>query len=669
MFGFFSSELLASLAPGLASFIASSSDSLKIVVSPYLTEQDRQAIEEGTRSVDEVAASSLEDLLITEDLLESHTLRCLSYLLRVGRLQIKVAVMQNALFHMKVWIFGDDGDLLVASGSGNGTKAGIKKNKEQITVSKSWSDDDQREICDRLDRLFENLWRGDEEDTAVIDLPIAVEQEILQRYPTESPPTEQEFRDLYKRVRGLTDQDQQEFVPPEIPTNEFRVPDWLVIYEGPYSHQGQAVSAWCENGFQGVLEMATGSGKTITAMVCAHRLHQELEKLFVVVAAPYIPLVEQWCDEVALFGVRPQNLTMAGSARKRARSLNGLARRVRTGTSNIEVVVVSHDTLCTDEFHEAVKKIDCPRMLIADEAHNLGRPQFINDPPDYFEYRLALSATPVRQYDQEGTAVIFDFFSNVVFRFGLDEAIGRCLVEYDYFLHPVHLSEDEMERWHAVTEKIRENAWRQDESGPDEYLAKLYRDRRLILETAEKKVETLAGLLDDEPIDTLRYTLVYATDKEPKQLEQVNALLRERGIPFHQLTANETAQREQMKSVIGTFQSGDIRVLTAKRVLDEGVNIPQISKAFVLASTTVERQWVQRRGRLLRTCKEIGKTHSVIHDLIALPPSLEELDRDARSLIKSELARAQEFAMLARNAGRDDGPLPVLKKLTEAAYL
>jgi superfamily II DNA or RNA helicase len=110
-------------------------------------------------------------------------------------------------------------------------------------------------------------------------------------------------------------------------------------------------------------------------------------------------------------------------------------------------------------------------------------------------------------------------------------------------------------------------------------------------------------------------------------------------------------------------------VLTAKRVLDEGINIPQIEKAFILASTTVERQWVQRRGRLLRTCEEIGKIHSEVHDFIAVPPDLDDVDDEARSLIRSELLRAQEFASLARNAGRPDGPLPVIDKLVHAAFM
>ena len=240
---------------------------------------------------------------------------------------------------------------------------------------------------------------------------------------------------------------------------------------------------------------------------------------------------------------------------------------------------------------------------------------------------------------------------------------------YNYFVHPVELTHDEMDAWYDLTAKIKANAWRQSENKPDDYLAKLFRDRRALLETAENKIPALESALAKEDLDALRHTLIYASDKGPQQLDQVNALLKAHGVLFHQLTHEETQNREKTAKIIKSFQDGVLRVLTAKRVLDEGINIPQICKAYILASTTVERQWVQRRGRLLRTCREIGKTHSEIHDFIALPPDLDKIDDEARSLIRSELLRVQEFASLAQNAGRPDGPLLVIDKLVHAIFM
>jgi len=670
MVGFFSSAVLAELAPGLAAYIETSHHCFRLIISPFLRSEDREAIEAGTRSTEDIAGALFNELTVTQDLLEQHTLRCLSYLLRTGRIEIKIALMKGALFHPKVWIFEEGGKVVAAHGSSNLTEAGIRKNFEQISVSRSWEDPNQRYTVGKLQDQFERLWEDKEDDCAIISLPRAIEDKIIRNYPTDRPPTSDDFTALYNKARGLNEGPQAPYEPEPLPAQAFHIPEWLQYEDGPFEHQGRAVSAWCEAGYGGVLEMATGSGKTITAMICARRLYDEHRPLLIVVAAPYVPLIQQWCDEIAPFGLRPVNLTVAGGARGRARELNRIKRRFRNGSSDVDAVVVSHRTLCDPSFKLELENFDCTTLLIADEAHNLGAEGFIADPPSFFDYRLGLSATPVRQYDEEGTEALFSFFGSVVFQFPLNEAIGRCLVEYDYYVHPVELTPDEMDEWYDLTAKIKANTWRQERgSKPDDYLTKLLRDRRALLETAQNKMAALEAALENEDLRTLRHTLIYASDKAPAQLEAVNALLKARGLLFHQLTYEETADREETARIIRSFQEGTLRVLTAKRVLDEGVNIPQIQKAFVLASTTVERQWVQRRGRLLRTCKEIGKTHSEIHDFIAMPPDLENIDDEARSLVRSELLRVQEFASLARNAGREDGPLEVIHKLVNAAFM
>lgn len=667
MVGFFSSSVLADLAPGLATYIGGAHHSFRLIISPFLRPEDCTAIEEGTRTADDIAGALLEELIVTEDILAKHTLRCLSYLLRTGRIEMKIALMKDALFHPKVWIFEQDRNVIAAHGSCNLTHAGIRKNYEQISVSKSWEDPIQRYTVEKLENKFASLWEDKEDDCVVISAPQAVKDNILRSYPAEEPPTEEEFRALYKHATGGKEESPLEPAPPA--RHAFHIPDSLRFEDGPFEHQGRAVRAWCEAGFQGVLEMATGSGKTITAMICAHRLYDAQKPLLIVVAAPYVPLIQQWCDEITAFGLRPVNLTVPAGAPGRARELNRIKRRFRNETSDVEAVVVSHRTLCDGAFKAEVEKFDCTTLLIGDEVHNLGSEGFITDPPSFFDFRIGLSATPIRQYDEEGTEALFSFFGPVVFQFTLREAIGRCLVEYDYYVHPVELTRDEMDEWYDITAKIKANAWRQEDGKPDEYLTKLFRDRRVLQETAENKIAALKVALELEDLRVLRHTLIYASDKAPQQLDAVNAMLKAYGVLFHQLTHEETANRDETARIIRSFQEGTLRVLTAKRVLDEGVNIPQIEKAFILASTTVERQWVQRRGRLLRTCHEIGKTHSEIHDFIALPPDMENIDDEARSLIRSELLRVQEFASLARNAGRADGPLGVIDKLVKTAFM
>lgn len=667
MTGFFSSEALVSIAPGLASYITSKRNTFRLIISPLVTKEDLLAIEASVHSLESVITNIFDSMFITEDLLKVHTLKCLTYLLQTERIQIKIAVMNGALFHPKVWLFQEGDDVVAVHGSSNITFAGIKKNIEQVAVSKSWEDPSQKYVAEKFRDQFRRLWSGSEDNCFVIALPVAVKQKLLKTYSADKIPTEQDLRDLYDRVVDVGVDPPSESLS-ENRERQFRVPDYLKFEDGPFEHQGHGVKAWCEAGFRGVLEMATGSGKTITSMICANRLYERQKPLLVVIAAPYRPLIEQWCDEVVPFGIAPTNLTNFSGPQSRSAKLQDLRRRLRTGVSDIEIVVVSHDTLCTPDFLDLVEKFDCTRLLIADEAHNLGSPSFLNNLPEFFEARLALSATPVRQYDQLGTDALFSFFGPVVFRFTLEEAIGRCLVPYEYFVHGVELTESEMDQWYDLTEEIKKNAWRSDNSQPDEYLANLLRKRRLLLEMARNKLPELDRLLSQENLTNLRHTLIYATDKGPSQLEEVNDLLRSKGILFHQLTATETLDRKKTRHIISSFQRGEIQVLTAKRVLDEGVNIPQIEKAYILASTTVERQWVQRRGRLLRTCKAINKTQSTIHDFLALPPRMDEgVDADARALLRSELNRAQEFARLAMNAGRVDGPMVSLSGVIDAA--
>ena len=170
MVGFFSSQVLASLAPGLATYIASSCNSFRLIISPLLRPEDQAAIEEGIKSSETVAREMLEELTITEDLLEQHTLKCLSWLLRTGRIEIRVALMKGALFHPKVWLFAEGADVMAAHGSSNVTYAGIKLNVEQVAVSKSWEDPNQRYITEKLCDQFGRLWENKEDNCTVVGI-------------------------------------------------------------------------------------------------------------------------------------------------------------------------------------------------------------------------------------------------------------------------------------------------------------------------------------------------------------------------------------------------------------------------------------------------------------------------------------------------------------------
>ena len=545
MVGYFSSRSFAQIAPGLASFLEDPERTLRLIVSPFLTQADREAIEKGLKSQTGIVEESMAALLVSEEGIVRHTLRCLSYLIAHKRLAMKIALMKDAQFHLKAWIVTQGGEHLATHGSGNFTEAGLIKNYEQITVSRSWIDPNQNHIVTSLQDKFTALWKRKEPSCRLYDLPDAVESRILRDYPVDRPPTEQDYRDLVNEKGGF---DQEATwglsTAGEDECNNFFVPSYLTYREGEYAHQGKAVDAWCANGFRGILEMATGSGKTIAAMVAAKHLHEQHQPLLIVIAAPYLPLIDQWCREVQAFGTTPVNLTNASSASARRKLVAKCRRRLRHRHSNVEVLVATHDTLCDPDFIDAVSQADVPKLLVADEMHNLGRESFVVSPPTCFEYRLGLSATPVRQYDPEGTALLTDYFGQVAFSFPLEQAIGVCLVPYDYYVHKVYLTADETDRWLELTEKIKRMTSWQDDEDRSKYIEKLLRDRRLILEAAHNKMDILERLLESVGPRSLRNTLIYATDKDPDQLAAVNALLRRWGVLFHQLTAEETPEQE-----------------------------------------------------------------------------------------------------------------------------
>ena len=669
MMGYFASSSFAEIAPGLATFLRSTQAPLRIVVSPFLTESDFDTLTRDDKYRADLAQRLLIDGAPDEHDLARHTLECLAWLINQRRLILKIAVMRAALFHPKVWLFRDDQNCAALHGSTNLTAFGLKRNREQITLSRDWAGAESVYAIDRLRKEFDALWSGGDDDCYVLPLDDAVARKVVEKYKTDRMPDEGSLRILWRKAHGL---------PPMATEDRLYSPSALVVpphleYDsGDFAHQGEAIRAWEAADRRGILEMATGSGKTITAMICAARLQKAVsDGLLVVVAAPYRPLIEQWCEEVRLFGVDPVDLTAAGGPRPRAKAIGQASRCLRTGMSCTEVLVVSNDTLCTDEFNRQLSVTSGEKLLVADECHNLGTGSFITSPPEYFNYRLGLSATPERQYDDDGTQALQAYFGETCFRFTLEQAIGKCLTEYDYHVHFIELTPSEMDDWSELTSQIGTQAWRLEAGEESSYLDNLLRQRRLVLETASGKIETLASLIDAQNPRDLRHALVYATDKDPEQINMVNNLLADRQLLFHQLTQEETASRRRTNSILSSFQEGIIQILTAKRVLDEGVNIPQIKLAYLLASTTVRRQWIQRRGRLLRNCKAIEKTHAVIHDLVVVPPlttvAVARLDRDSRRVVRSELDRVWEFARLSRNGPAPDGPYGAVEHLQTLA--
>ncbi len=677
-FGWFTAGWIGRLAPGLAEYLnRDDTGPIEFTVSPQFFPAEAAALEQAQAMSPDEAGARVADVFVNGRVdaaaLAAHAIDCLAWMVAAGALVLRVAVPKAASnYHPKLWLFGDGEEHLIVRGSANATGVGLGAAVEHLDVDVSWIPASRERVVSGR-RMLED-WRHARSAgiDRVVDLDEALRSRIVDVAP-DAPPRPEDYDQAARRddnPRWAVDRWQRAAGrrTGRAPRPRLVIPDGLNWRTGRYGHQREAVEAWeaGPNPERGTISMATGAGKTVTALICAARCQQRLDPdtgFAVVISAPSVPLILQWKEEVARFGVTAAAPTLGGD---RDRVLTNWFRSLRAGGT--QVMVVTNNLLCSDRFRTTMAAgcRGAPTLLIADEAHRLGAAGFTSATPDFFERRLALSATPVRQYDPDGTERIFAFFGPVVYTFGLDRAIGFCLTCYDYLVHAAALAEDELEDFVGLTKRIgRAMALAEGADGvEDERLQSLLLARRRIVENAAAKLPLLREVLRLRDPGSLRQALIYASSKNPAQFEEIGALLSELGVRWAPVTQETTSRRKELARTFEAFANGGFQVLLAKRVLDEGVDIPSVREAFILASSTVEREWVQRRGRVLR--RHPGKTHAVVHDFLALPPAADPIDDAVQKIVADELGRAHAFAAHARNGAGADGALTAIARLKAA---
>ena len=658
MMGYFSSNSFKEIADGLATFLNATSGKIRLVISPFLTTEDNSISSMSEEELRDFVQNTIFNVEEGADHIVDYCLACFGWMLSEKRLEIKIATLDEGIFHTKVWLFNDGQNVCALHGSMNQTKRGIKRNVENLTLSRPWVSEERLSEVLELTEFFNEVFDNNDPTITVTPLADAIKQQLVEKYcenKTLRPNGEVSEKFNSKQENTAT------------AAKQILIPEHLVYDKGDFKHQGDALDAWTSANMSGVLHMATGAGKTITSLICAHKFQQFTDGALIFIAAPQAPLLLQWVDEVSDFGVTAVNLSDLKNWNARSKSIKTSVRNLKFNLSKAEIFVLSNTLLKTEDFQSIITNIDVPKLLIADECHNLGENFLPIEFKDLFAGKLGLSATPKRQYDEKGTDYLEKFFGPICYSFTLDDAIGKCLTPYDYFVHEVYFDHLEMEEFVHLTKKIGALSW-QNDAEESSQLDNLKRERRKLIETAAMKIPKLREVLQNWGSDLI-HTLVYCTDKDPTQLEELNVFLKEKDYLYRQLTSLETSSKKDTQKILNMFRSGKIKILTAKRVLDEGVNIPETQTAFILASNTVERQWTQRRGRILRKCSSLGKTHATIHDFVVLPPALaanSDLDDADKKLINLELTRLIEFARLARNSVAADGAYSLINKLQSA---
>ena len=476
--------------------------------------------------------------------LGKHALDCLAWMVATERLRLLIAVPKaNSNYHPKIWLFDDGTHQVLARGSGNATGRGVAAGVEHLDVDVSWIDHSQSRVAAGVAMLNDWALGRSHGIECVLELPEALKQDIIDTAP-DAVPNRGDYTgavsddmdpswamDPTERLRARFASTRTTIDKPRL-----QIPGWLEWRTGPYVHQGEAVDSWeaSTDPEHGTIAMATGAGKTLTALVCATRAQDRLGDMpfLVVVSVPSIPLVIQWQEEVAKFGIAAIAPSLEPSSDI---ALTNLFRRLATGGTH--VLIVTNDLLCLPAFQSTVatktKNSDhrFATMFVGDDAHTLGAHGFISNKPDFFERRLALSATPERQYDPDGTEEIFKFFGPLVYEFGLDRAIGFCLTPYNYYVHAATLDGDELDEFDALTGRIGAVIGR-GLAEDDSTLTSLLIARRRIIETPQAKISLLRAVLDRRGPRTLTQTLIYASAKNPQQFNDIAAMLTELDHPL-----------------------------------------------------------------------------------------------------------------------------------------
>ena len=548
------------------------------------------------------------------------------------------------MYHEKMGIMSDrEGNAVAFSGSMNESENAFSSNYESFDVFCSWTNDRERVFQKQM--AFQAIWDDYEPGIETMAFPEAVRDRV---YSFNSS--------LSTKHSAVSDsaQDEQPLDAMYLP------PDFKIR---PY--QETAIQNWKTNGYRGIYDMATGTGKTLTALASIEQLFRDNKRrLGIIIVCPYQHLVEQWVEDIVRFGIKPIVGYSSSPQKNWKKNLEQAIRSFNLRVSDFFCFITTNASFVTKSVQEQVQLLSDDVVYVVDEAHNMGAENYRKCLPENICYRLGLSATIDRHNDEIGTAALSGYFGEKCIIYSLKDAIdSQMLTRYYYYPVLTYLDQDELSEYLMITSQLAKAIRKKNGKVVlTEHAKQLLIKRARIIAGAKGKLPELqkqiAPFVDD------KYILVYCgattvrdeddSDFGRRQIDLVAEMLGNTlGMRVGRFTSQESAQeRAQIRAA---FADGEtLQALVAIKCLDEGVNIPSIKTAFILASSTNPKEYIQRRGRVLR--KFPGKEYAAIYDFITLPFPFETLasQNDAiiestKGLIKRELIRMMDFADIAEN--------------------
>lgn len=666
--GFFSSSSLVEVSQGIAK-MAQNGGKIRIVASPYLSDEDIEAIKTGYENRKEVIEQALlRQLHDPVNYYASERMNMLANLVADGILDIRIAYTMGrsgmGMYHEKMGIIEDDeGNVIAFSGSNNESATAMSINYETMDVFRNWGDSSEKERVQLKCNAFHSIWNNNEPNIEVMEFE-NITKALIEKYRRKSTNfniDKEEYPDGVS-TEGERSIDKTTIAP--------RIPEGFELRD----YQVEAIDKWEEQDFKGIFDMATGTGKTYTGLGAAARLSKRLEdRLALIIVCPYQHLVEQWVEDIVLFGMKPIIGYSSSIQRSWKKNLESAIRdqKLKVRKREFFCFVTTNATFSSEFVQNQLSKIRSDILLMVDEAHNFGADNLRRLLLPNYKYRLALSATLDRHGDPEGTEALYRYFGGKCIEYSLEKAIGEGkLTPYKYYPVIVSLSDIELQEYDNLTTQIAK-CLTKDKRGKtvlSEKGKRLALQRSRLVAGASGKIQALEKYI--MPYIEDKHILVYCgattvfdgnqenmqiDNDEIRQIDLVTDLL---GNKLHMKVSQFTSKEnvEERNILKREFADGsNLQALIAIKCLDEGVNIPKIKTAFILASTNNPKEYIQRRGRVLRLAE--GKDYAEIYDFITLPRKLDEVTgiteeqmKRELTLVKNELCRAEEFARIALNS-------------------
>ena len=647
--GFFSSSALAAISAGIYE-LYENGGKIQLIASPRLSSEDIEAINDGYQQREEIIKGALKrELEDCTDFCQQNRLNLLATLIAKGILDIRIAVTIGkkgiGMYHEKMGLIEDiEGNIVAFSGSMNETDTAIHDNYEAIDVFCSWISTDNKRV-ERKNQAFLKMWDGLDENICVMKFP-EIEKEFIEKYQM-GDIDEKSLKEGWAAYHVK-------------PTFGLVKPEWLNLYD----YQQEAIKNWQVNDYCGIFDMATGTGKTLTALGAVAELCKNVKRLAVIIVCPYQHLVEQWVEDIRAFGANPIIGYSGSSYTNYKKELKNRIFNFNYKITDFFCFITTNASFMSKAINEEIRKLSQDTILVVDEAHNFGAKNLQNTLQQDFTYRLALSATLERQGDEDGTNILRNFFGNKCIEYGLERAIAeKKLTPYYYYPVIVYLTDAELDKYQLYTSKIIQNiVIRKDKTIVTNLAKEFMLKRARLVAGASEKIEKLREMAND--FKNEKNMLIYCgatnvqgydncSDDDIRQIDYISRMLNfDFGMRTAQFTSREDSKERKRR--LEEFQNGEIQALIAIKCLDEGVNVPAIKTAYILASTTNPKEYIQRRGRVLRLYP--GKEAAYIYDFITLPRELttventsSELAKSERALVVKEIRRMREFCHIALN--------------------